>query len=68
MAMDEGFYGVRILWVAALGLFVLLMGAALGSAQSLQEECSVELYDRIFKPSLAQMKTPYALVEFFASW
>ncbi|KAG0601757.1 hypothetical protein M758_11G137400 [Ceratodon purpureus] len=60
------------LWV---GVLVLVggFGAALGvwpmpDAPTAPEECSVDLYDRIFKPCLAQMKTPYALVEFFASW
>nr|PNR61881.1 hypothetical protein PHYPA_000305 [Physcomitrium patens] len=51
------------MWVAAL----LLVGGV-GSALGNEDDCAVELYDKIFHPSLAQTKTPYALVEFFASW
>jgi len=63
MKMGEG-YAVRI----GLLVLLLLVGAGLGKAQSFHEDCSVELYDRIFKASLGQAKTPYALVQFFSSW
>uniref|UniRef100_A0A7I4F9J7 Sulfhydryl oxidase n=1 Tax=Physcomitrium patens TaxID=3218 RepID=A0A7I4F9J7_PHYPA len=51
------------MWVAAL----LLVGGV-GSVLGNEDDCAVELYDKIFHPSLAQTNTPYALVEFFASW
>lgn len=54
------------LLLVPLAMLALLVGSAQSS--SVDEECSVELYDRIFQPSLSQMKTPYALVEFCASW
>lgn len=64
MKMGEGYAGIGLLLV----LLLLLVGADLGKTQSFHEDCSVELYDRIFKASLGQVKTPYALVQFFSSW
>jgi len=62
MAMREDNAGLGL-----LVLLLLLLGAGFGSAQRLHEDCSVELYGRIFKASLGQMKIPYALVQFFSS-
>lgn len=54
--------GLGITWVA----IVLVLGA-IGSVHGAQDECAVEIYDMIFKPTLGQIKIPYALVEFFVS-
>jgi len=51
------------LWVG-----VLLVLGVIVSVHGMQEECAVEIYDMIFKPTLGQLKTPYAMVEFFVSW
>ena len=60
--------GVRV-WVG-LALWLGAVGVAQGvwPLPDAAQECSVVLYDRIFTPSLSQMKIPFALVQFFASW
>ena len=56
--------GYRVgMWV---GILLILGGVVSGNG--LQDECTVELYDMIFRPTLSQIKYPYALVEFFVSW
>lgn len=56
-------------WVG-LALWLGAVGVAQGvwPLPDAAQECSVDLYDRIFTPSLSQMKIPFALVQFFASW
>lgn len=60
--MAGGGHGVGM-WVKVM----LILGGIL-SVHGVQDECVVELYDMIFRPTLSQTKTPYALVEFCASW
>ncbi|KAG0563288.1 hypothetical protein M758_8G018300 [Ceratodon purpureus] len=55
-------YGVGM-WV---GIMLILGGIV--SVHGVQDECTVELYDMIFRPTLSQIKTPHAIVEFYASW
>ncbi|XP_073386077.1 sulfhydryl oxidase 2 isoform X2 [Physcomitrium patens] len=56
--------GESLRWWVGILLFV----GAIVSTQSMQDECAVEIYEKIFKPALGQIKNPYVLVEFFASW
>lgn len=53
------------MWV---GIMLIILGGMGHSVHGAQDECTVELYDMIFNPTLSTTKTPYAIVEFFTSW